>query len=154
MNRDLSVPYGRSHLTSGTSVMKDGYEYYTFQVAQEGFEGLARAVIEGRAARGANPTLAGWYTSNFRPDPSDIVAVRSKFIPEDQMYRLVLKIRRGHFILAQFLRDHGANGCGGIAEVDVSNGFIHLRCSCDEEYSMSMELDALPDSDPSWLDES
>lgn len=138
-------------VSSGTSVMELGYEYRTFDLSRRAFDFAARKVVEGKLPS-INPMLPAWYLTSFRPDQTDFVGVKVRPSPESSdHYRVTVKIKRGHYVIAQFMRDHGAE-CGGVSEILTEGSSIRMRCTCEEDFDLSIEKASLPDSDPSWLD--
>lgn len=88
-------------ITSGKSVFDRGFEYYTFQIGMAGFNNLSRTMHDPLAI------LAGWYLTHPRPSSSEIIGLTDITPnPGENLVRLTVKIQRGHYFLAEFLREH------------------------------------------------
>lgn len=91
-----------SHLSEVSREISAGLERYTFQVATSGFLALAT-----RAA-GYRPILlqglVGWYCISPRPDARDILSV--KVTPGTEFTEIELLIKRGHYTVMSWLRNH------------------------------------------------
>ena len=127
-------------VSTGTSMMQDGIETYTFRIGIGGAATIAELTKRGTFA--VNTFLAGLYMYINRPEPDDIISATLERGDTPEEFLVTVLIRRGHYTIASFCKAHW----GHRVEV-LPTGLFCYHCDA----SHNLDPDAFAKQSRRWL---
>lgn len=123
-----------AHLTSMETRNENGFEIASFLLSTSAVMSIAKKAIEYQEIVGGKDILkemlASYYTAPRRPSAAEIADVSIEDTDRPALSKITLKIRRGHWELAAFIKEHVNHGLYPEDSVFLldTDKFIHLDC--------------------------